>query len=84
MDNTVSDSPDEFYPADRNPNSLVPRPGLIRRFFCKVTGHNWKRFLWGGVNHMMDCDACTKCFKFRGPLPIDREGEVFPCYMKPY
>lgn len=84
MKSVESEKPVEFFPRDRHPNTLVPYPSWWRKLWCRAAGHNWKKFLWGGVDHMFDCDCCTRCFKFRGPLPIDRDTETFPCTMNPY
>ena len=73
-------TPEEFFPLDRWPQALIPYPSKWRKLYCYLTGgHDWKKFLWGGVNHPFDCDCCTKCWKFLGPLPVDRPKEVFPC-----
>ena len=72
----------EFFAKDEWPRTLVPVTPMWRLLYCKLTGgHNWKQFLWGGVNHPFDSDCCTKCWKFRGPLPIDRESDTFPCHI---
>ena len=72
--------PQEFYPLDRWTQSLIPRPGRIRKIYCLMTGgHKWRKFLWGGIVHPFDCDCCMKCYKFRGPLSQDRTTDVFPC-----
>lgn len=31
-------SSSEFFPKDRHPQSLVPRPGFLRRLYCRITG----------------------------------------------
>lgn len=76
--------PEEFWPKDRWPQTLIPHPGWLRRLRCRIFGHDFKKFLWGGIDHPFDCDCCTRCHRMRGPLPLDRETETYPCYMKDY
>lgn len=74
---------EEFYAQDRWPHTAVPRSGVFRRLYCKMTGgHKWRKFLWGGIDHPFDCDCCTKCRKFKGPLPLQRDTEVFPSLLR--
>lgn len=76
-------APSEFFPKDRHPQSLVPRPSRLRRLYCWATGgHVWRKFLWGGVDHPFDCDCCTKCLKFNGPLDPNRDTEIFSCHFR--
>ncbi len=73
---------EEFYPKDRFPNMAVPYPAWWRRQWCKWFGHSWRKFLWGGINSMFDCDCCMTCFKMRGPLPENRDTKIYPCKMR--
>jgi hypothetical protein len=78
-------SPQEFYPADVWVDTLVPRPSWIRRLWCWMFGHAWAKWYWGGVNHPFDCDTCKVCYKFRGPMPDERDTpDDFPCTLNPY
>jgi hypothetical protein len=75
-------TPVEFFPADRYARTVVPYPSKLRKLYCWITGgHHWRKFLWGGIVRFNDCDCCTKCFKMRGPMPLGRNTEVFPCYL---
>jgi hypothetical protein len=70
--------PEEFYPLDRYPASLVPRPSLLRRLWCRATGgHAWRKFPYGWIHRPFDADLCDKCWKMRGPLPVDRDTPMF-------
>jgi hypothetical protein len=73
-----------FFAHEKWPKTLVPRTTLFQKCYCFCTGgHRWRKFLWGGITGHFDCDCCTKCYKFRGPLPENRDTEPFPCYMLP-
>jgi hypothetical protein len=76
------DDPEEFEAGGRFPNSTIPPSRWYERFACWWLGdHRWRKFLWGGLEHPFDCDCCTRCRRMRGPLPIDRDTEVFPCQL---
>lgn len=80
----MTEKAEEFWPKDKFPNTLIPHPSWLRRLYCSITGgHAWRKFLWGGIHGMFDCDCCPKCWKMRGPLPEDRDTPVFPCGIKP-
>ena len=75
--------PQEFYAREKFPNTSVPPTTKWQKFWCWITGgHNWHKFLWGGIHSMFDCDMCPKCFKMRGPLPENRVTKVFPCRLR--
>lgn len=77
--------PKEFFSKELFPMTMVPETPMWRKIYCKLTGgHSWRKFLWGGVLSMFDCDSCSKCYKFRGPLPEDRNTPIFPCQINPW
>lgn len=68
----------EYFPWDKHPQTLIPRTGWIRQMWCKIFGHMWRKWYWGGVHDMFDADCCYCCHKMRGPLPHDRDTPDFP------
>ena len=75
---------EEFYPHEKYPRSLIPPPRWHEKLRCRWRGHHlWRKFLWGGVHYMFDSDCCVTCRKMRGPLPLDRDTEIFPATMCP-
>lgn len=79
---TDTDAVQEFYPYERFPMTVIPLPRWHERVWCWWVGHTWMKFLWGGIHSMFDCDCCAVCRKFRGPLPADRDTEIYPCSMR--
>jgi hypothetical protein len=75
--------PEEFYPWDRSPDTLIPRTGKLYRLFCWVFGHTWRKWYWGGVEGPFDADVCFICHKMRGPLALDRTTPDFPSMWLP-
>ena len=55
---------EEFYPADRWPNTRVKKPSIFRRLWCLWSGgHQW--CLHFGTNMYNHHEYCQKCWLFR-------------------
>ena len=67
-----------YYPRDRYPRSLVPKPPWPwrwwLRFLCFLRGHNWQRHVWSDFPQPLYCTCCLLFFEESPCVQRDSRG----------